>query len=320
MCKTTYAARGDPVNMNNENPLNGKKKRYSIRDLLYDLNGALTALLMSVNTILALPLIVTAVIFKLIPSAYTRKIANAILNRLVAVWISVNSLILDLTTNIKWNVSGLENLSMEKNYLVLSNHQAWSDIIILQKLLNRKVPMLRFFIKQSLIWVPILGLAWWALDYPFMKRHSKAQIAKKPHLAGKDAEATRKACEKYKTIPVSVMNFVEGSRFTEKKRVEKQSNYKNLLNPRPGGTGFVLTSMGDCLSAILNVTIKYGKTRKSFWDFLSGRVKEITVVVETIPVTDELKGDFHNDKEYRERVIKWLNNLWQEKDLLLENI
>jgi 1-acyl-sn-glycerol-3-phosphate acyltransferase len=320
MCKTTYAARGDPVNMNNESPLNGKKKRYSIRDLLYDLNGALTALLMSVNTILALPLIVTAVIFKLIPSAYTRKIANAILNRLVAVWISVNSLILDLTTNIKWNVSGLENLSMEKNYLVLSNHQAWSDIIILQKLLNRKVPMLRFFIKQSLIWVPILGLAWWALDYPFMKRHSKAQIAKKPHLAGKDAEATRKACEKYKTIPVSVMNFVEGSRFTEKKRVEKQSNYKNLLNPRPGGTGFVLTSMGDCLSAILNVTIKYGKTRKSFWDFLSGRVKEITVVVETIPVTDELKGDFHNDKEYRERVIKWLNNLWQEKDLLLENI
>lgn len=315
-----YAARGDVVNMNNESPLNGKRQRYNIREFFYDLNGALTALMMIANTVFWLPLILTAIIFKFIPSTYTKKMANVILNFLVTVWISVNSLILALTKNIKWHVSGLENLSMEKNYLVLSNHQTWSDIVILQKLLNRKVPMLRFFIKQSLIWVPVLGLAWWALDYPFMKRHSKAEIAKKPHLAGKDIEATRKACEKYKTIPVSVMNFVEGSRFTEKKRVEKQSRYKNLLNPRPGGTGLVLTSMGDYLSDILNVTIKYGENRRSFWGFLSGRVKEITVVVETIPVTDELKGDFHNDKEYRERFIKWLNSLWQEKDLLLESI
>lgn len=116
------------------------------------------------------------------------------------------------------------------------------------------------------------------------------------------------------------MNFVEGSRFTEKKRVEGQSRYKNLLNPRPGGTGLVFTSMGDYLSDILNVTIKYGENHRSFWGFLSGRVKEITVVVETIPVTEELKGDFHSDKEYRECFINWLNNLWQEKDLLLEKI
>ena len=214
--------------MDNERSLNGKKRRYNLREFFYDLNGALTALLMIVNTIFfASPLILIAILFKFIPSTYTKKIVNAILNFLVTVWISVNSLILTLTANIKWHVSGLENLSMEKNYLVISNHQTWSDILVLQKLLNRKVPMLRFFIKQSLIWVPVLGIAWWALDYPFMKRHSKAEIAKKPHLAGKDIEATRKACEKYKTIPVSVMNFVEGSRFTEKKRVEKQSRYKN---------------------------------------------------------------------------------------------
>ena len=306
--------------MNNESNLSAVRQRYEVRELLFDLNGALTALLMILNTVFWLPLILTAIFLKFIPSAYTKKMANTILNFLVTTWISVNSLILGFTKNIRWNLSGLENLNMKKNYLVLSNHQSWSDILILQKLLNRKVPMLRFFIKQSLIWVPVLGLAWWALDYPFMKRHSKAEIARKPHLAGKDVEATRKACEKYKTIPVSVMNFVEGSRFTEKKRVEGQSRYKNLLNPRPGGTGLVLTSMGDYLSDILNVTIKYGENRRSFWGFLSGRVKEITVVVETIPVTEELKGDFHSDQEYRERFINWLNNLWQEKDLLLEKI
>jgi 1-acyl-sn-glycerol-3-phosphate acyltransferase len=306
--------------VNKESNFSAVRQRYEVRELLFDLNGALTALMMILNTVFWLPLILTAIILKFIPSAYTKKMANTILNFLVTTWISVNSLILGFTKNIRWNLSGLENLTMKKNYLVLSNHQSWSDILILQKLLNRKVPMLRFFIKQSLIWVPVLGLAWWALDYPFMKRHTKAEIARKPHLAGKDVEATRKACEKYKTIPVSVMNFVEGSRFTEKKRVEGQSRYKNLLNPRSGGTGFVLTSMGDYLSDILNVTIKYGENRRSFWGFLSGRVKEITVVVETIPVTVELKGDFHSDQEYRERFINWLNNLWQEKDLLLEKI
>ncbi len=304
----------------NEPPLNEKRQRYSSKDFFYDLNGVFTSLLIIINTFSWLPLIITAVLFKLIPTVFTRKIANSVLNFIVTVWISINSLILDLTKNIKWNVSGPENLSTKKNYLVLSNHQSWSDILILQKLLNRKVPMLRFFIKQQLIWVPVLGLAWWALDYPFMKRYSKAEIAKKPHLAGKDIEATKKACEKYKTIPVSIMNFVEGSRFTEKKRVQGQSKYKNLLNPRPGGTGLVLSSMGDCLTEILNITIKYGKNRRNFRDFLSGRVKEITVVVEKIPVTDDLKGDFKNDKEYRERFIHWLNDLWRKKDRQLENI
>lgn len=304
----------------NEPPLNEKRQGYSLQDFFYDLNGVFTSLLIIINTFSWLPLIVTAVLFKLIPSVFTRKIANSVLNFIVTVWISVNSRILDLTKNIKWNVSGLENLSTKKNYLVLSNHQSWSDILILQKLLNRKVPMLRFFIKQQLIWVPVLGLAWWALDYPFMKRYSKAEIAKKPHLAGKDIEATKKACEKYKTIPVSVMNFVEGSRFTEKKQVQGQSKYKNLLNPRPGGTGLVLSSMGDYLTEILNVTIKYEKNCRNFRDFLSGRVKEITVVVERIPVTDDLKGDFKNDKEYRERFIHWLHDLWRKKDRQLENI
>jgi len=316
----TNATETDRDNMNNNAALNGQKRRYGINDFFYDLNGVFTILLVIVNTCSWLPLILTAIIFKLIPTTPTRKFANAVLNFLVTVWISINTLVINLTKNIKWNVTGLENLNPDKNYLVLSNHQSWSDIVVLQKLLNRKVPMLRFFIKQQLIWVPVLGLAWWALDYPFMKRYSKAEIAKKPELAGKDIEATQKACEKYKTVPVSVMNFVEGTRFTEDKRVKKESPYKNLLKPRAGGTGLVLSCMGKYVSDILNVTIKYGDDRKGFWDFLSGRVKEITVVVETIPVTEELLGDYHNDPEYRERFINWLNNLWSKKDQLFESL
>lgn len=131
--------------MNNRSSSNAEKQRYNVKELLFDLNGALTALLMVLNTVFWLPLILTAIIFKFIPTDYTKKLANSILNFLVTTWISVNSLILDLTKNIRWNVSGLDNLSMKKNYLVLSNHQSWSDIVILQKLLNRKVPMLRFF-------------------------------------------------------------------------------------------------------------------------------------------------------------------------------
>lgn len=298
----------------------GPKKKYGIRDVFYDLNGIITIFLFALNTIFHFPFLITAILFKLIPLKFTRKLATRTLTLIVETWIGLNSFILDITKSIKWNVEGLENLSKDKWYLVLSNHQSWSDILILQKLLNRKIPMLKFFIKQELIWVPIMGLAWWALDYPFMKRYTKEEIAKKPHLAGNDIEATRKACEKFKDIPVAVMNFVEGSRYTEKKKVQRKSQYRNLLNPRAGGTGFVLSSMGHLLTDILDITIKYENDKRGFWQFLSGRIKEITIKVETIPVTEDLVGDYHNDSEYREYFINWINELWQKKDNLLEEM
>ena len=62
----------------------------------------------------------------------------------------------------------------------------------------------------------------------------------------------------------------------------------------------------------------YPEGRRSFWDFLCGRVKKIIVRIETIPVSKELLGDYINDASYRESFQRWLNNLWEEKDMLLD--
>ena len=254
----------------------------------------------------------------LVPLAGWRKLCTRVLNGMAASWISLNNLNIELTKKIKWEVQGLEGLSLKQWYLVISNHQTWIDIIVLQKIFNRRIPFLKFFLKKELIWVPFLGVAWWALEFPFMKRYSAAFLKKYPHLKGKDMEITRKACRKFKTTPVSVMNFVEGTRFTEEKHNRQKSPFTHLLKPKAGGVGFVLSAMGDQLNSILDVTIVYPGGKKSFWGFLCGRTDAIRITIEKIPVTEELLGDYIEDKDYQNRFQNWLNSLWAKKDLILK--
>ena len=137
---------------------------------------------------------------------------DVILNGIAVNWVSVNGFTIWLVTKIRWEVSGLEGLKKKDWYLVLPNHQSWNDIVVLQKVFNKKIPFLKFFIKSELIWVPILGLAWWAMDMPFMKRYSEEEVRRAPSLKGKDLEITKKACERFKNVPISIINFVEGTR------------------------------------------------------------------------------------------------------------
>jgi len=191
-------------------------------------------------------------------------------------------------------------------------HQSWVDIPVLQAVFNRRIPLLRFFLKQQLIWVPVLGLAWWALDFPFMKRYSKDVLTKRPELRGKDIEATRRACAKYRELPVAVMNFVEGTRFTPDKHVKQASPYRHLLLPRAGGIAFVLDAMGELIEAIVDVTIVYPAGKPSVADLFTGRVREVRVDVRVLPLP--ARGDYENDARHRQRFQAWLNALWQDKD------
>ena len=168
--------------------------------------------------------------------------------------------------------------------------------------------------------MPVLGLAWWALDFPFMKRYSKEFLRKHPHLQGKDIEITKKACQKFKTIPVSVINFVEGTRFTTKKHNRQQSPFTHLLKPKAGGIAFVLDAMGEYLSSLLNVTIVYPEGAQNFWAFLCGKVPKVIVNVEALPITDEIIGDYFNDPEFRNNFQEWVNTLWVEKNKTIQNM
>jgi 1-acyl-sn-glycerol-3-phosphate acyltransferase len=282
--------------------------------------GGLSYLLYFINTaVWGTLLIPTAILKLLIPVPVFRNLCNRILNGTANKFILSSNGILRLTKKINWEVHGTDELSMDKWYLVLSNHQTWADILVLIKVFYKRIPFPKFFMKKELIWVPFIGLGCWALDYPIVKRYSKEFLKENPHLKGKDIEITRRACEKFRTIPVSIMNFVEGTRFSTEKHLKQRSPFKNLLKPRAGGIAFVLATMGDKLHSILNVTISYPQGVQSFWSFLSSKATDIRVWVETLPITKELLGDYTDDDNYRMRFQEWLNNLWTEKDKLLEN-
>jgi len=283
--------------------------------------GVVSLLLYVVNTLFAAAQVFLVAFLKLvIPLRGWRKVCDILLSRIADNWIAVNNFNQRCTGRIRLDVSGLEGLQRNEWYMVLSNHQSWVDILVLQRIFHRKIPFLKFFLKKELIWVPIIGLAWWALDFPFMKRYSQAFLEKHPHLKGKDLETTKKACEKFKTIPVSVMNFVEGTRFMAAKHRLQRSPYKNLLRPKAGGMAFVFQAMGEQLHRIVDVTIAYPGGAKSFWQFLCGKVDEVKVRVRTYPLSGELLGDYFNDSDYRERFQQWLNELWEEKDRQIERM
>lgn len=279
------------------------------------LKGSLAFVLMILHTLAHVVVLTLAAFAKLVvPWRPWRKVCDRVLNTIATSWIGCNNFILRLFNKIEWEVSGLEGLDRRQWYLVLANHQSWTDILVLQRVFNRKVPFLKFFLKKELIWVPVMGFAWWALDFPFMKRYSKAKLAKKPHLAGRDVAITAKACQKFKHIPISVMNFVEGTRFSRDKHQAQESPYAHLLRPKAAGIAVVLSSMGHCLNHMLDVTIAYPKGAKGMWALLCGKVQEVRVRVEAMPITKEQLGDYFNDLEYRQRFQDWLNELWREKD------
>ena len=279
------------------------------------IRGSLSFLLYFLNTVLlTLPLILASLLKFILPVRSFIVLLDRFLISIATLWISINSWTTDLFCRIDWDIRGLAQLKKKEWYLVLSNHQSWVDILVLQKILNRKIPMLKFFLKKELIWVPFLGLAWWALDFPFMKRYSKKFLAENPHLKGKDLESTRKACRKFKHTPVSIMNFVEGTRFTPEKKTAQGSAFANLLNPRAGGIAFVLGSMGDYLHKIIDVTIIYPDRVPSFWEFISGKARRIIVDFQVLDVGKSLKGDYFNDPQFKQEFCIWLNRIWEEKD------
>ena len=283
--------------------------------------GPLSFSFYAINTFFWLvPIVIFSLLKALLPFNGWRKVFSYLLDQMASNWVALNTVNQKLFTKTKISVKGLEKLEKKQWYLVIANHQTWVDIVVLQRVLHGKVPFLKFFLKKELIYVPFLGIAWWALDFPFMKRYSQSFIKKNPHLKGKDIETTRKACEKFRHKPVSIMNFIEGTRFTPAKHSKQNSPYKHLLKPKAGGIGFVISTMGESLNKVLNVTIHYPHGTPSFLDFLLGKVTDVNIVVDTKDIDPALIGDYVNDRAYKINFQQWVTNIWQEKDQLLEEL
>lgn len=287
--------------------------------LLERLRGASALVMSAVSTVAcSLPIYALAVAQLVFRSGGLRQRLDVAAIRCAEVWVGGNERILNITQTTRWDVRGVDNLDRNGRFLVSANHQSWADILVLQRVLNRRVPFLKFFLKRELIWMPVLGLAWKALGFPFMKRYSREYLAKHPDRAGKDMETTRRMCARFRTQPVSVINFLEGTRFSEDKHSKQGSPYRYLLQPKAGGVAFVLGAMGEMLDSLLDVTIVYVGERPTMWDFLCGRVDRIIVNVETREIpADLIGGDYMGDAEYRRRIQSWVAALWTDKDDLI---
>ena len=234
---------------------------------------------------------------------------------LAELWILINNSVIRLYRGMEWDLNVPDDIDLKGRYLVFCNHQSWVDILVLQRCLNRKAPFMRFLLKQQLIWVPFLGFAWWALDMAFLKRYSREELLKDPSLRGKDLENAARACEKLKHIPVSMMAFPEGTRYTPEKRQKQGSPYPHLLIPRYGGVGQILYSFDQALDCLIDVTIIYPDGAPTFWQYVSGQVRKITVQIQLRPIADDIRGrDFRQDTEAKARLKNWLETIWQEKE------
>jgi 1-acyl-sn-glycerol-3-phosphate acyltransferase len=286
------------------------------------IKGAVAISLMTVNVIAWCLVLFTVALAKfLVPIPAWRRLTSRAMTALAEGWIGTNNAIFRALGLLPLDVRGLEGLSTREWYLVVSNHQSWVDILVLQAVFNRRIPFLKFFLKQQLIWVPFLGVAWWALDFPFMRRYTSAHLARHPEDRGKDLAVTRRACEKFRLIPTSVMNFVEGTRFTPAKHAAFKSPYRHLLPPRAGGVSFVLSAMGGMLHSMLDVTLAYTTGRPTLWDMCCGRVGTVRVDVGRRPIEAWLSaGDYSSDPAFRAHFQEWLGGVWADKDALLDRM
>ncbi|MCK9535313.1 MAG: acyltransferase [Pseudomonas sp.] len=286
------------------------------------LRGIIASCLLALNTLFwCWPLFALALLKVILPFAPIQRALRFAMHWIAESWIAVNSFWMRLVQPIEWDVQGLEKLDLTHSWLVTSNHQSWVDILALQYQFNRRLPFLKFFLKKELIWVPVIGLCWWALEFPFMKRYSKAYLAKHPEKQGQDLATTRKACERYKTNPVSVFNFLEGTRFTQEKHDQQNAPFKYLLKPKAGGIAFVLDAMGEQLQGLVNVTLYYPQGKPGLWDLLSGQIKRIVMRIDSTPIPEQFIGQSYDQNlTYRAEFQNWVNQLWQEKDQQLAQL
>lgn len=284
--------------------------------------GVLTATLMTLCIAFWFVVMLPFILLRMVPIDKIKRLASNCCVQIATWWVGSNKQIYKVLHGQQGQLEIQGQFKPHSSYLVVSNHTAWADILVLFNVLHGHIPFGRFFLKQELIWVPIVGMVCWAMNFPFMKRHSHRAIARNPALANQDLETTRKACAIYKQNPVTVINFLEGTRFTLAKKAKTKSPYKHLLGPKYGGLSAALNAMGEQFAGMVNVTIAYGPSNGNItWSWLCGKQPKMQVHVEILPIpSNMIGGDFRGDLAFKKQFKDWIANIWSLKDERLARI
>lgn len=272
-----------------------------------------------VTLILALPIFIGAVIRVILPLKPVLKALDALYQSIFFTWAHFLSLQMALTNKIKWDLKGFDQVKVNGSCMIICNHLSWTDIVMLIIIYRGRIPITKFFLKHSLIYIPIIGQVCYALGMPFLRRYTRSEILKNPKLKTKDLDATRKACLSVIEHPSTLVNFLEGTRFTKAKALAQKSPYQNLMPPKTASLAVALGIIGPKLDCILNTTLQYPKNEggTAFIDLLSGRLHEVVARVEVIgpeTIQNELTGDYMSDKQFKRSFTQKVRQMWQAKD------
>lgn len=260
-------------------------------------------------------IIVLGLVKLVLPFAPLRKAINVVMHGLMFCFGKCSVVFIKLFNDVDIECRIHGELSKDNWYLIVANHLSYLDIILLIEFAANRIPAPKFFLKKELIWLPFVGLGAWALDMPFMRRYSQAYLARHPEKRGTDIETTKRYCQKFKTTPTTVINFVEGTRFTEEKHRQKKSDFTHLLPPKAGGVAFTLATMGDLFTNILDISLLYPENADHpMLAMLCGHMQRIVIDVNVLPVPAESRGDYFEDASFRNKFQLWLNDLWATKD------
>lgn len=264
------------------------------------------------------PVLALGLLKTIVPSRKIDEMAIGITNS----WLGVNSWLIDhVLPDIDWQITLPTDLSLDGRYLLMCNHQSWVDTTIMQYVGLPRMPLTRFFTKWELIFIPFLGLAFKILGFPMMKRHSKAAVAKNPALKQQDLAEAKRSCSNLQSQPYTLLNYLEGTRFTPQKHAAQKSTYRHLLMPKTGGLALALNILGKEIDDLMDMTIVYPDGIPTYGDFWTGRVRRIGVDIRKVDLPDwVLAGDYEEDMQYRARFQAWVTQLWQDKDQRIEQM
>ncbi|MBK2025347.1 acyltransferase [Francisella philomiragia] len=268
--------------------------------------------LMSTAIIAFIPVFIFSLVKLLIPIKSIRYFCTSAVQYSVSLWISFVILIAKFFLPTKIEVEQNKELDKNGSYLIICNHKSWLDTFVLMMIFHKKIAFPKFFMKFQVFFIPVLGLIAWALEFPAMKRYKKEYLKKHPEKKGEDLKKTVEYCKKLSSRPTTIVNFVEGTRYTSHKALK--SAYKNLLNPKAGGIAVILKSLSDRMVGVLNTTIVYDNPKQTLWDYMIRKTKKIKVKIDLIPISEVPMGDYFTSETDKEYFQVWLNKLWQTND------
>lgn len=255
---------------------------------------------------------------RIVPIEAIRKITTATSNQIGNALVWFLKVTLGFIHRPKWQIEYPENISMKKWYLGMSNHSSWADIFILLFVSNYKIPLLKFFIKKELRWIPIIYLIHKTIDMPFLNRHSPTKIQNNPALRTHDFENAKIAAQKFTRYPTTAFSFAEGTRFTNEKRALHSSLFENLLKPKIGALVTALSGM-PMVEELIDFTIIYKTSKRSAWDFACGEMKDVKIIVKCYEIPKSILSIDNDSAVFRTEFRKFIDRIWREKQTLIKD-